>query len=237
MVIGVSIDDIKSVWADIVSMFQGAKFDSFRNLLTIDKKSKSLNKFSEAALSDALAGMELNADEKALVNMVSNSINSEKQYLIEFIKSSDNVSKIGEGLLSKKLPSAVIDPIVSANGGIPGSILSALGGSGLTTATEKGSYSLIINGLDASKSGTDYFDSKTGKYTNNPVGRVSTTGHELFGHGRSLSLGRDSQQQNDAIQTENLILRVMGKGTIQRDGTGHGNGSKVSNPSGIPGYK
>jgi len=233
-IIGITIDDIRSVWNDIVSMFQGSKFDSFRDLLTIDKKSKSFNKFSDDALSNALHGIELTSDEKALVDLVSNSINSEKQYLIEFMKSNENVSRRGQGYLDTKFPKTLIDPVIAANGGIPGSILSAFGGSGLTTATEKGSYSVIIEGLDASKSGTDYFNTQTGKSTTNPVGRAATTGHELFGHGRSLSLGRESSQQSDAIQVENLILRVMGHGTVQRDGTGHGNGIKVTNPSGVP---
>ncbi len=54
-------------------------------------------------------------------------------------------------------------------------------------------------------------------------GRAVTTGHELIGHGRSLSLGRgDAYQHFDAIQTENLILRVMGIHYI-RNGEDHGN--------------
>lgn len=41
--------------------------------------------------------------------------------------------------------------------------------------------------------------------------RTETIGHEIIGHGRSLSVGRGDQNQHvDAIQTENLILRVMG---------------------------
>ena len=64
-----------------------------------------------------------------------------------------------------------------------------------------------------------------------------TVGHELFGHGRSLALGRTTSQQTDAIQTENLILRVMGFGNIQRTGTGHGDGTPVANPSAFPSYQ
>ncbi len=70
-----------------------------------------------------------------------------------------------------------------------------------------------------------------------PLGREGTTGHEVFGHGRSLALGRgDANQQQDAIRLENLILRVMGQGGIQRDGTDHGTRVKVENTSKLPGY-
>lgn len=42
-------------------------------------------------------------------------------------------------------------------------------------------------------------------------GRAVTAGHEIIGHGRSLAVGRgDLNQHMDAIQSENLILRVMG---------------------------
>lgn len=65
-------------------------------------------------------------------------------------------------------------------------------------------------------------------------GRSVTLGHELFGHGRTLSLGRTGIQQHvDAVQTENLILRIMGISYIN-DGTNHGNGSVIKNASDIP---
>lgn len=56
-----------------------------------------------------------------------------------------------------------------------------------------------------------------------------TVGHELFGHARSLALGRLDSQHVDAIQTENLILRVMKKNYIN-DGSRHADGSIIDNP-------
>jgi len=71
----------------------------------------------------------------------------------------------------------------------------------------------------------------------NPIGRSLIFGHEVFGHGRSMALGRADGQHVDAIQVENLILRVMGRGHIQRDGSNHGQGTKISNASAIPSFK
>ena len=66
----------------------------------------------------------------------------------------------------------------------------------------------------------------------------STTGHEIFGHGRSLALKRGATAQHvDAVRTENLILRVMGYKNIQRDGTQHADRSKVAEPSKLPDYR
>ena len=68
------------------------------------------------------------------------------------------------------------------------------GGGGITTPTGKGTYYLVF------KSPSFHL-----------IGRPVTTGHEIIGHGRSLSIGRGAANQHvDAIQTENLILRVMG---------------------------
>ena len=138
--------------------------------------------------------------------------------------------------MSKNLPEVLVKPVVEANGGIPGSILAAFGGSGTTVATGKGTYSVLIGGVDKGQS--DYLNSGTNSYVTNPAGRPSITGHELFGHGRSLALKRGATTQHaDAIRTENLILRVMGHKDIQRDGTQHADFSKVSDPSKLPDYK
>ena len=69
-----------------------------------------------------------------------------------------------------------------------------------------------------------------------PVGRAVTTGHELFGHGRSLALGRFNSQHVDAIQTENLIRRVMGITSIN-DGSNHANREYISNPTSLPEHR
>lgn len=71
-----------------------------------------------------------------------------------------------------------------------------------------------------------------------PNGLAVTTGHEIFGHGRSLSLGRNSvdQQHSDAIQLENLILRVLGIPFIN-SGINHGPRKEIANPSLLPNFR
>lgn len=76
------------------------------------------------------------------------------------------------------------------------------------------------------------------------MGKVlCTTGHEVLGHGRSLALGLycpsntpDYQQHANAIQTEILILRVMGI-SYQNNGANHGPGTIISNATSLPNYR
>jgi hypothetical protein len=110
--------------------------------------------------------------------------------------------------------------ILNANGGFPVAFIANQGGGGLTTPTKNGSYSLIF---------------KNSSFHTN--GRAVTTGHEVIGHGRSLSLGRgDSNQHTDAIQTENLILRVMGIPYINT-GANHAPNGAFPGCSLIPGFR
>ena len=236
-IIGVTKDDAKKAREDVLTMFKDDKFAGLRNLITLDKTGKTFSSIDKEALTKALDGAKLSDDEKALVDIVTNTINSKDEHLIEYAQKDNNISKTGEEIMSKNLPSVLVDPVIKANGGIPASIISAFGGAGTTVKTEKGTYSLLIGGLDASKSGSDYYNSDTKAYGNNPAGRSATTGHEIFGHGRPLALGRASSQQADAIRTENLILRVMGYGNIQRDGTDHGDRTPVTDQSKLPDFR
>lgn len=53
---------------------------------------------------------------------------------------------------------------------------------------------------------------------------------------RSLALGRFNSQHVDAIQTENLIRRVMGITSIN-DGSNHANREYISNPTSLPEHR
>lgn len=233
-IVGASKKDAQQAQTDINGMFKGDQFAAVRSLITLNKKGTTFNKIG----ADALAGAtkNLSADEKALVNMVAGTINSADKHIIEFAASTDKLSTDASNQINSSLHGALQSVLDANDGKIPAAVASAFGGSGITLKTDGGTYSVIITGLDISKSGTDYYNSTTQTMGTNPAGEPATVGHELFGHGRSLALGRTGSQQTDAIQTENLILRVMGFGNIQRDGTGHGNGQKVENPSALPGY-
>ncbi len=49
-------------------------------------------------------------------------------------------------------------------------------------------------------------------------------------------MGRTNTQHKDAIRLENLVIRVIGSGIIQPDGTNHGSQVKIANPSRLPVY-
>lgn len=114
-------------------------------------------------------------------------------------------------------------------GDIPASII---GNS--TIETEKGSYSMIVEGV---RFPLDYVNALK-ENVPNPLGRASMSFHEVFGHGRPTAIGRTHEQQHtDAIRLENLTLRVSGYSSIQRTGLDHFNETEVSDYSNLPDYK
>lgn len=234
-IIGESKSDAKKALKDVQGMFKGDKFAAFNALLGL--KGSKFQAIDGKALAGVLGSDKLSNDDKALITMVANTINSSDKHMIEYVASDGNLSTDASNALNKGAKGA-LQPILDANGGqMSAAVASAFGGAGITTKTDDGTFSVIITGLDPSKAGTDYYNSDTKTSGDSPAGEPGTVGHELFGHGRSLALGRTSSQQADAIQTENLILRVMGFGNTQRDGTDHGNRTKVDNPSALPGYQ
>jgi len=234
-IVGETKKDARQAQQDIQGMFKGDKFNSVRSLITLNKKGTTFNSIDSKALEAATK--DLSADDKALVSMVANTINSKDIHTIEYASATDKLSTDASNDINASLKGGLQSVLDANDGHLPAAVASAFGGSGITLKTDNGTFSVIITGLDPSKSGTDYYNSDTKTMGNNPAGEPATVGHELFGHGRSLALGRTGSQQADAIQTENLILRVMGFGNVQRDGTGHGNGTKVDNPSALPGYQ
>lgn len=223
---GATKKDAASVAADFRAMFPDDCFSNFRELIVQSGKKqngKSLAPISQEALSVAFDGISLNEDQQALVDMVVNTINSEDIHKVEF---SD-----GKGVLSNQATEAFLpgfmngglgpymEDILEKNGGLPLSFIINQGGGGVTTPTKKGSYSIIVLGGE------------------HPNGRTVTTGHEVIGHGRSLSTGLgDSFQHIEAIRTENLILRVMGIPYINT-GINHGPRTAVPNPSLLPSFR
>lgn len=192
--------------------------------LSDSKRNKMVAKISEESIQQVLSNPNLNEDQKAIIEIVSNTINSSDKHVIEYagignISYDAQLAFVSNMSKSPEL-SSLIRSVVEKNGGIPVNVLSALGGGeGVTAKTYNGSYSVIF----------------TGKHQN---GRPVTMGHEVFGHGRPLALGRtdESQQHIDAVQMENLILRVMHINYIN-NGANHGPGIMIKNPSDIPSYR
>lgn len=220
---GVTKKDAALAVEDFRAMFPGEEFSNFRNLIVQSGKKQNGRSFapiSADALSAAFAGITLNEDQQALVEMVVNTINSDDVHMVEFRNSGDVLSNKGEktflpgymaGEASKQMPQ-----ILERNGGLPLWLIMKDSGSGATVHTKTGSHSVIV---------VDGF---------HPTGRAVTTGHEILGHGRSWSAGfRENYQHVETIRTENLILRVMGIPFINT-GINHGPKTLVPQPSLLP---
>ncbi len=75
-IIGGTRDDINKAKEDIFKMFEGDKFNKFKQLIQTMARFKAIGK---DAMNSALEGVaELSNDEKALVDLVTNTINSER---------------------------------------------------------------------------------------------------------------------------------------------------------------
>lgn len=196
---GVTKKDAAMAVEDFRAMFPGDEFANFRNLIVQSGKKqngKSFAPISADALSSAFSGVTQNEDQQALVQMVVNTINSNHIHKVEYLESSGILSYSAEKVFAPLFdnPDLPTSTILNANGGFPVIFINNRGGGGLTTPIRNGTYSLIFKDSSLHLNG-----------------RAVTTGHEILGHGRSLSVGRgDKNQHVDAIQTENLILRVMG---------------------------
>ncbi len=219
---GVSREDAAMAVQDIRAIFPGDDFEQFRNLIVQSGKNhdkSSLEKINNEALSTALNGLTLNEDQQAMVDIVVNTINSKSIHYIEYVALGDIMSFSGS-MAIKDHSLFDLQPTIDKIGGVPSIYIDGYGGA-ITVHTKEGSYSAVLN--------------EPYPHLN---GRSVATGHELFGHGRSLSLGRtsDVQQHIDAIQTENLILRMMGIQYIN-SGIDHGLRTIVPYPTALPGFR
>jgi hypothetical protein len=229
-IIGVTKEDAKKANEDINKIFADKRFDQFRSLISL--KGKEFNKIDSEKLKTVLENSDLSTDDKHLIETTSNTINSENEHFVEYKKEDEKVSKEAFDTFG------AIDGIDSSSG--VSARIYGKGGDGVTAKTKNGSFSLIIEskgGLNSMFEGANDYVDKEGNRGYNPVGRAGIFGHEVFGHGRSLSIGLKlaTEQHTEAIRMENLILRVMGQ-SVQRNGGDHsfGKGKGIENPSSLP---
>ncbi len=190
-------------------MFRDTKFKNFKKLIRQSgekQNSLRLAPISSEDLSTALSGITLNADQNALVELVVNTINSEGTYMVEYMRTGQDLSELSIKYLSQNLSKGGLTPETAdkIEGGYT-TLVQLLCGEGATMQIENGSLSLIAISPQA-------------HHTN----RSATLGHEVFGHGVTLYKGLiDATSQHVIpIQVENLILRNMGK-KFYRDGSDH----------------
>ena len=220
---GVRKEDAANAVQDLRDMFVGDEFAAFRELIVQSGKKqngKSLAPISQEALAKALDGANLNADQQALVEMTVNTINSADVHIVEYQSAENVLSSSGKeaflpGYMSNPEVAPFMAQILDVNGGLPMFLLMGDGGAGATVSTKKGTHSVIHDKAQT---------------------RPAILGHEIIGHGRSLSLGRLSTQHEDAVRTENLIYRVMGINKTL-NGSNHATGTIIRNPQIIPSFR
>ena len=226
---GVTKNDAVFLVADMQEIFSDDAFTRFRDLIKRDGKKQNGKRLAQISPEDqaaAFAGIELNEDQQALVDIAVNTINSKDRHYIEYVSEKSVLSWNGSEAFSQQLlktkMAEYVPLILEKNNGLPFKIISALCKTGATAITETGSHTVVV------------------QYNfEHPFNRAVTTGHELFGHGRSRALGRndDMTQHVDAVRMENLILRVM-KIPAQIDGKDHAPlNQSIPNPSFLPDYR
>jgi hypothetical protein len=204
-IIGVTRQDARKFKADIHLVLADKKFEAVRAL--IDLNGAKFKYIDATALSTAIGGItNLSEDEKAYIDVVTNTINNVKEvHKIEYLTEATTSSEGAEAFrnhMNNADPEAKIGDKLTANGELSTQIVKGIAGEGLNVPTQDGSHSFIVEGLE----------SKT---------RASTSGHELFGHGiPSARKLEPSINNGNAIRADNLIRRLLG--VSQRDGKNHG---------------
>jgi hypothetical protein len=216
-IIGVTRQDARNFKADIHKVLAGDKFANVRAL--IDVSGKSFKHIDGAALTKSLDGVTLSTDERAYVDMVSNSINSKEVHKVEYLNYTDDASSEGATAVGEHFKKTVgISAPLTPEGTLKAATISVFGGEGFNVPTEEGSHSFIISGVPGKSSE-----------------RAVTSGHEVFGHGTPSARKETTAQNNtNAIRTDNLIRRILG--LPQRDGSDHAGGAQgqITDPQKLP---
>ena len=214
-IIGVTKKDAQNFKEDIHRVLSDKKFESVRALISI--KGSKFNKIDGLALTKALENISISTDEKAYIDMVTNTINSKEIHKIEYL-SGDFTSFEGASAFRdhmNKAQEGIGDMLLTPDGNLSSTFIDSRGG-GLNVPTKKGSHSFI----SAFHQGDD---------------RAITSGHELFGHGiPSAKKTNDKVNNANAIRADNLIRRLLGK--PERDGSDHSgyNEGYITEPNQLP---
>ncbi len=216
-IIGATKDDAKKFKEDVHKVLADKKFDNVRAL--IDVKGKTFKHIDKEALAKALDGVELSADEKAYVDVVTNTINAKEKHTVEYLAYGDDASSDGATAIGDYFKSQGLPKITTPEGALKAATIAVFGGEGFNVPTKEGSHSFIISGIPGGKD----------------TERAVTSGHEVFGHGLPSSRGESPELNNsNAIRMDNLVRRVLG--IPERDGSDHGGykEGQIKDPKKLP---
>lgn len=140
-IIGVTKKDAQNFRNDIHRVLADNKFAGVRSL--IDVKGRSFKSIDGAALTKALDGVTLNTDERAYVDMVTNTINSSEVQKVEYINYTDDVSAEGAAAIGEHFKNNNLPVPLTPDGTLKAATLSIFGGEGFNVPTKDGSHSVF----------------------------------------------------------------------------------------------
>ena len=225
IIVGHTRKDAELFEEDLMCILSDDVFSGFRKLIVRNGKRHRGKQFLKINREDfeAAVSYDFSDDQRAIAEIVFNSINSEEILTVEYVDRGDFISDAAVEAFRDRLEESSINvdlTLAEVGGILYRSTFERIGGGGNTIRTPEGAYSIVAKNSIL-----------------HPRGRAVTSAHEVFGHGRSLSLGRgESMQHQDAIQLENLVLRVMGI-PVQLDGTAHAKGKVLNNANSLPDYR
>ena len=222
---GITRADAERLQDDICKVLADSKFEKFKRLLRRGKRNnkKSFDKIPVDSLNMAI--MNLTGDDLCFAKIVANTINSDKPNTITYFNQNEILStkdNPGSSTTKKAFVDIMIEKyrnaLYTGNGVDTNTFLGGGRGGGATVVYNGGTHSIV------------------GTYISN-YDQVVTPLHEVFGHGRPISLGRLSSQDEDAIRFENMVWRILKMPLKQRDGSDHGSRTTpLPNPQNKPNY-
>jgi RHS repeat-associated protein len=200
-IIGVTIKDAQTFKEDIHKVLADKKFEKVRALIVL--KGSEFKSVDSKAINTALEGVSLSADEKAYIDLVTNTINSKEVHKIEYLSDAFTSTEGGTAFKDHmNKAQAGVGDAMAPGGKLSSSLIETMAGGGLNVPTKDGSHSFISSSLKGNE-------------------RAVTSAHELFGHGipSARSFGPKANNAN-AIKTDNLVRRLLNM--PERDGSDHG---------------
>ncbi|MCD2257593.1 DUF6443 domain-containing protein [Psychroserpens luteolus] len=159
-------------------------------------------KISNSDLNKAMEGVDREA--AILARAYAQTINSNDIHRVETVKRKDKLSKFSQTKTA-----------IGFMGQNTGERVDALSGGAITALDNKGGTLTVI--VMDSQNPLGLLDTKTNTIMNRKLNLVSTAAHEILGHGVGIVKNSPNALQLDAVQMENLSLRVQGLGRYQRN--------------------
>jgi RHS repeat-associated protein len=195
---GITRSDARKARRAIRKNFRGKNRKLRKLFRTNGKKFKSISKEALANASDGVS-----EEAAILASAYAEAINSDEVHRVEFVNRKDKLSKFSQEKTALGLMKYATGADVDKKAG------------GAINAPDMygGTHTIIVNNA---KNKLPLFDTQTNKVVGSSLNIPATLSHELLGHGLGLIHNSEGSMDIDAIQMENLSLRLQGLGRYQR---------------------